>query len=269
MISPFSAKLTRTGKGSNSIAPNGGRDEQNPFLKRLTLLTDLPRDALSEIAALVGAREPFRAHTRIALEDTSGDDLHVVIHGWAGRYTLLKDGRRQITTVVLPGEICDLGLLYFGRCGQSVTTLTDCTVARINRARLRELLSQHRLIANAFAKLLAVENAALEARIVSLARRSARERVAHLLCDLFTRLQAIEAADAPGYYLPLTQEEIADVLGLTAVHVNRVLKGLRDERLIERRGHQIFINDTEQLRRAASFRPIYPYLASSRSAPDT
>ncbi|WP_242141042.1 Crp/Fnr family transcriptional regulator [Sphingomonas sp. TREG-RG-20F-R18-01] len=268
MISPLQVfgEPTKSDGGSHIVTRNGGRCEQHPFLKRLASLTGLPREALSKIAALEVERETLRAHTRIALQDTPCDDLHILLDGWAGRYTLLSDGRRQITTVLLPGEVCDVGLLYLGRCSQSVTTLTECTVARIACSPLRALLMQQSSIASAFAKLLAIENAALGARIASLGRRSARERVAHLLCDLFTRLQAIERADARGYHLPLTQEEIADVLGLTAVHVNRVLKALRGERLIERRGHQIIISDPEQLRRAASFRPIYPYLATSRCA---
>lgn len=269
MISPMhvSGKPTEIASGSHIVTRNGGSCEQHPFFKRLASLTGLPRDAMSKIAALEVGRETLRAHTRIALQDAPCDDLHILLDGWAGRYTLLSDGRRQITTVLLPGEVCDVGLLYLGHCSQSVTALTDCTVARIGCSPLRALLLQQSSIANAFAKLLAIENAALGARIASLGRRSARERVAHLLCDLFTRLQAIERADARGYHLPLTQEEIADVLGLTAVHVNRVLKVLRGERMIERRGHQIIISDPEQLRRVASFRPIYPYLAASRSAP--
>ena len=144
--------------------------------------------------------------------------------------------------------------------GGAVGTLTACTLAAVDPKALRELAAAHRPIRDALAWLSAVDQAGLVERNASLGRRSAREHVAHLLCELLLRLTLVGRAKGNGYLMPLTQEEIADVLGLTSVHVNRVMQGLRRDGLIEYNGKELVIAQWSGLRAAAGFRADYLHL---------
>lgn len=238
-----------------------GETASDPFLTRLGLLTKLDATELGALARLYGDKRHVRAKAELVAQGGAQPRrLHVLLDGWACRYRLLADGQRQITTLLIPGDICDLDALHVRTNDFAVTALTPCTVVTLDSATLRELAMQHPRIGDALGWLGAVENAMLAERNACLGRRSAREHLAHLLCELLVRLTVTGQAKGNGYTLPMTQEEIADVLGLTSVHVNRVLQSLRTEKLIEQRGHSLVICDWSALRQVAAFRPDYLHL---------
>lgn len=231
-----------------------------PFATRLRRLTHIGDDELCELQRLSGEARQIHAKTDLVHASDHPVRLHVLLEGWACRYKLLRDGRRQITSLLLPGEICDLDTLYVTNSDYAVGALTACTVAPIDRSELRDLATSQPAIGEALGVLMALDNAMLTERSACLGRRSAREHVSHLLCELLVRLMLVGHARGNGFTLLITQEEIADTLGLTAVHVNRVLQGLKSDGLIEQRGHNVVISEWGLLRRIAGFQSGYLHL---------
>lgn len=232
----------------------------NPFGARLRGLTRLGGTELGVLERACGPARHVRAKAELVREGERPERLHVLLDGWACRVKLLPDGRRQIAGLVLPGEICDLDSLYAPKSDYAVAMLTACTVTTLDCAALRAQAAQHPAIAEALGFLLVVDNAMLTERNASLGRRSAREHLSHLLCELLLRLTLVGRARGNGYTLPITQEDIGDVLGLTSVHVNRVLQRLRNEGLIQQRGHDLVICEWSTLRKIAAFQPAYLHL---------
>ena len=212
---------------------------------------------LAAFEALFSMPRSFDAYANIAADGERVTRLHILLDGWACQYKRRADGRRQITAVLLPGDICNLSGLYLEHANYAVSTLTPCTVATLSCPALRALVAGHPDVARGLGWLGALENAALLERNFDLGRRSAHERIAHLLCELFVRLSAIGHAQDNGYMLPLTQEDISDVLGLSVVHVSRVLKELRSKRLIAMKRRDLTILDLPMLCEIAEFRPDY------------
>ena len=182
--------------------------------------------------------------------------VYMILDGWACGYKTLDDGRRQIISLVLPGDFCGFHIVRSGKMDHSVGTLTPVTTARFAVDSLR---SQHpdsaaieRLLINICA------SAAIQREwTLSLGRRTAVERLGHLFCEIFTRLQAIEAVQGTSCEFPITQAELGDALGLSTVHVNRSLQELRGSGLVELKGRVLTMLDFDQLKSLAKFNPAY------------
>jgi CRP-like cAMP-binding protein len=183
------------------------------------------------------------------------DSLYLITEGWACRYTITRDGGRHLPALLVPGDIANPDSLLFDRLGYSVCALTAVTVVELSRDRVLELSEEHHGIARAFFWLTLIDNAVLIERALSLSRRSARESLAHLLCELSVRLGADE--ERPSFAFPMTQEQIADVLGISPVHVNRTLQQLRNDGLVEVKSRTVTVLDAAALRRVAGFQPDY------------
>ena len=231
-------------------------------LVRSGLLAPEEERALAE--AVMPARM-LRAGTDLVREGERADALFLVTHGWLGRYTITQDGGRHFSALLVPGDIGNLDTLMLERLDYGVRTLTKATVLALPRDRALALTEQHAGIARAFTWLAMVENVTLSRWTLSLGRRPALERVAHLLCELSVRLR-VEADGASSFVLPLTQEQIADAVGLTAVHVNRMMQQLRHDGLIRTDGRKFTMPDVAQLRRVAGFDPRYLHLDASANA---
>lgn len=210
------------------------------------------KSALEDI--VISSRE-HGAGRDLVRQREGADRLYLITRGWACRYTITQDGGRHLPALMVPGDIANPDSLLFARLDYSVRTLTAATVVELLRDRVLELASQHRGIAQAFIWLTLIENAVLIERALSLGRRAAREGLAHLLCELGVRLGADEAR--PCFSFPLTQEQIADVLGLTPVHVNRTIQQLRAEGLVEINSRTVTVPDAVALRQVAGFHPGY------------
>jgi CRP-like cAMP-binding protein len=236
----------------------------------------LDGDTLSVFGRLVGAEQPtlafpgsptriFEAGTDLVREGSDAASLYILVEGWACRFSTTAQGGRQICGFVLPGEIANLDSVIFDRTDLGVRAITQLRAVAVPRRDVLNLANESPDLAQTFARLAMIEKAGLSQWAVSLGRRSAKERVAHLLCELAARLHH-EQQDGSGFDFPLTQEQIADAAGLTAVHVNRTMQQLRSEGLIVTRERRMILPDIARLRSIAGFSPGYLHLdAFSRS----
>jgi CRP-like cAMP-binding protein len=183
--------------------------------------------------------------------------VHLVLDGWLARSKLVRNGGRQITAILLPGDFCDLHGTLIDELDHSITALTDATVAYIHPEQIDEVTRRSPRIARAFWWLTVASEAILRTWLVSIGRLTAGERIAHLICELQVRLAQTGMATDDAFPLPLTQEQISDIVGLTPVHTNRMLRRLTGEGLIEHRHRTVKILDGPQLRELADFDPRY------------
>lgn len=218
-----------------------------------SLLSPEERQALDD--AMLPAKA-VGANKDLALEGDDVDCLYVVAEGWACRYIMTAAGGRQITSVLIPGDVGNLDTFMFDRLDYSLRTLSAAMVVSLPKRRARALAAVHPGIAQRFAALAMVENTILSAKAVSLGRRSATERLAHFLCELSVRLDPLSDIKTQ-FELPMTQEHLGDSLGLTSVHVNRTLQQLRKEGLVETRKGTIIVPDLGKLRSLSGFDERY------------
>lgn len=198
-----------------------------------------------------------KAHQYVAREGEVQSHLHFVMEGWACRYTLLPDGRRQITSLFLPGDYCELKWVHSGTAGQHIVALTNMRTMRIMCRSVIELAEQHSSIRN----LLwadALSCAALQNEwILNLGRKNALEKISHLFCEIYHRLKRRGLTYGDQCAMPLTQLDLADITGLTPVHVNRTLQEMRTLGLVELRSKWLRLPDMARLRQIAIFDDNY------------
>jgi CRP-like cAMP-binding protein len=235
------------------------RPLESPLVAKLETRARLSvedRDALN--ALYVDPRE-IGARRHVIREGDRPDHVHLMIEGWAARYKLLPDGARQITAFLIPGDFCDLHVTILGEMDHGIIALTSSKVAFIPRATMDSLTDRVSL-AKAFWWATLVDEAVLRSWIVNVGRRDAFEAVGHLICELYVRMKNIGLVDGDHFEVPLTQEELADALGLTSVHVNRVLQRLRSEDLISFSQGMLTIHDYRRLEKASGFNSNYLHI---------
>lgn len=223
----------------------------------------LVEDASCDRVRRVGAREDvFREGDRPRC-------LYLVLDGWAMRYKSLEDGRRQVLSFALPGDICDQHVLLLSRADHGMAALTAISVAEISAARLAEIARTSPRLLNALCWSDLVAQARQREWTINLGQRTALERMAHLICELFFRLRAIGLTHGTTCELPVTQATLADATGISAVHVNRTLQELRASNLITLRGKHLTIDDLDALQTVALFNPGYLHLDEAERAAQT
>jgi CRP-like cAMP-binding protein len=190
----------------------------------------------------------------------------VILEGFACRYKLLANGKRSITNFLVAGDICDLQSLLLQKLDHSIGTLTPCRIGSIPHALMTDIIENRPRITRAMWQATLVEGAVFRAWLTNVGRRSGYERIAHLICEMLLRLKVVGLADDGGYDLPLTQAEIGDALGLSLVHVNRILQELRAAGLITFRGGAVQIRDWPGLQEAANFDPVYLHIPPQNQA---
>ncbi|RYY22598.1 MAG: Crp/Fnr family transcriptional regulator [Sphingomonadales bacterium] len=193
----------------------------------------------------------------------AGEPLHystLIIRGLICRYKDMSDGQRQITALHVPGDFADLHSFTLKHLDHNVMTLSPCTIAKSPHDRIQKICEEFPRLARLFWFSTNLDACIHREWEVSLGRRNATERTAHLLCELHVRLAMVGLTDGDSYELPITQTELAECVGLTSVHVNRVLRDLREAGLVEFRGGRVTIQNLAGLRRAAEFDPDYLYL---------
>jgi CRP-like cAMP-binding protein len=235
----------------------GVRAPVNPLIAKLETvspLSEIDRDALRRLCSVV--RE-VPARRDIIGDGDRPESVHVMLGGWAARYKVLPDGSRQITAFLIPGDFCDLHVTTLREMDHGILALTPATVAFIPHQVMQDLPLDRPELARALWWATLVDEAVLRNWIVNIGRRDAYQGVAHLMCELHARMGSVGLVDEGRFSLPLTQEELADALGLTPVHVNRVLQRLRGEGLITLEDRVLTLEDPEGLRRAAGFDPTY------------
>ncbi|WP_294252311.1 Crp/Fnr family transcriptional regulator [uncultured Sphingomonas sp.] len=217
----------------------------------------------AEEAALRGTVVDTVTHPAGRTIVRAGEELNystLLLDGLVGRYKDLKNGQRQITHVHVAGDFADLHGFTLKRLDHSLLALTPCTIARASHTRLREVTETLPHLTRVMWFSTNVDAAIHREWEVSLGRRSAIQRAAHLFCELHVRLGVVGLAEEDGYRLALSQAELAECLGLTPVHVNRVLRELRERELVEFRNGRVSFQDLPGLKRLAEFDPGYLYL---------
>lgn len=184
----------------------------------------------------------------------------LLLDGLMCRYKDLSSGARQVTAIHVPGDFVDLHGFTLKSLDHDLQALTSCTIALAPHDRLRALTETHPRLMRLYWFSTNLDAAIHREWVVSLGRRSAAERVAALFCELRVRLGIVGLADATGFALPITQIDLAESLGLTSVHVNRVLRQLRENRLATFQGGRVTLLDEPGLRRLADFDDSYLYL---------
>ncbi len=177
--------------------------------------------------------------------------------GWLLRYKILHNGGRQILDFVLPGQIFGLQACLFQASLYSVATVTETTLSPIPFDMLDQVFERSPHLAKALFWSAVRESAILSEHLIDAARRSAYERISHLLLELFVRLRRVGRTQALSFELPLTQELIGDALGLTTVHVNRTFRALREDKLVAINGRRVTLLDFEALSRLCDFENSY------------
>jgi CRP-like cAMP-binding protein len=207
-------------------------------------------DVSDRIAERIDAlRQPHRQFPARRVVFHEGDRLRQIYQlfdGWACRYKVLKDGRRQILSFLLPGDSLNMPSLYRERAGYSVKTLTPISVCVFNTPDLSDFIRANPPIAERAAHFCADAGADADERLLDLGRRSAFDRVRRLLAGIVQRLQQRGFA-GPAYPLPLTQLHIADATGLTPVHVGRILGEMRRHRLLDQTRGRLTLHDQDWL----------------------
>jgi CRP-like cAMP-binding protein len=188
--------------------------------------------------------------------------VHVILDGFACRYKMTSDSRRQIFAYLVPGDACDLHSALLNVSDHSIGTLSNCIVAQIDHETVLSL-AKNASVAKAFWCSTLLDLAILREWITGIGQRLADVRIAHLFCELHARLKSVDMAKDREFSLPISQGELADTVGLSMVQVNRSLKVLREKHLVTFRGHNVSIPDMEQLREFASFDPTYLHLKNS------
>jgi CRP-like cAMP-binding protein len=223
------------------------------------------RDVLSAEEEQVFVRsieevQEIGAHRVIVRAGVTLSHSTLLLDGFACRYKDLADGQRQIQELHVPGDYVDLHGFLLKSLDHNVGAITAVRIALIPHDALREISEQHPHLARMLWFSTLLDASIQREHILSVGRRSALSRVAHLLCELFLRLEVAGLAEADRYRLPLTQNDIADATGLTPVHVNRMLKRLRDDGIATFRGGEVVLHDWGRLQRAAEFDPSYLHL---------
>jgi CRP-like cAMP-binding protein len=216
-----------------------------------------------EKGALVNASNTTRrygAHEDLIQEGAPTDGVKIILEGFACRYKVLPDGRRQIVAYFVPGDMCDLRVFLLKRMDHSIGTLCPVEAALLPQASVLELTERYPRLTRALWWSTLVEEAIAREWIVNVGHRTAFERMAHLFCEIFLRLQVVGLTQDCRCDLPLTQTELADTLALSAVHVNRTLMDMRRAHLVTFQGRQLIIHDPQALQSVAGFDPNYLHL---------
>lgn len=223
------------------------------------------RDELSgeEEQAIRAAVSELREYPADKTIIKAKQELHhslLLLDGLASRYKDLSEGQRQVTELHVGGDFVDLHGFTLKYLDHNVLTLTPCTVAIVLHEDMKVLTQKHPHLARLYWFSTNLDAAIHREWEVSLGRRSAISRLAHLFCEIYVRLGLVGLADAFSYDLRLTQTDLSECLGLTPVHVNRSLKELREQGLVDFRAGRVDIKDMSGLERVAEFDPAYLYL---------
>ncbi|ENO12967.2 Crp/Fnr family transcriptional regulator [Marinobacter nanhaiticus D15-8W] len=190
-------------------------------------------------------------------QGSSSDHFYTVKNGWAFSHRVLEDGSRQVLDIFVPGDIVGLREFAFNKRVSGLTVMSDAELCAFPKTRLTEVFAESVVLCNIFFMIAARDQAILLERLVNLGRRSAREKLAHFLVEIFERLKKTNSDVGARSKLPLTQPMLGDALGLSAVHVNRVFRELKDEGLISPGKGDVELLDIKGLEEVAHFDHTY------------
>ncbi len=216
-------------------------------IRRFTVYAGLADDQMNRLSAARRAIQNYRANAVVLEEGTQRREMLTVCEGWALRYKVLPSGQRHILSFAIPGDNLGTAIFAGDKWSYSIQALTPLEVCIIDRAAMQRLIRENPDLFLQFSARIEAEFEGNEQRLVDIARRNADERVARLLLNLFGRLRQRDLVDGYAFPFPLRQHHVADALGLTPIHINRVFGRLRAAGLIEKRDRTLVIRDPDGL----------------------
>lgn len=231
------------------------------LIRKLEHFVALSPDEKAALARLGRERtRTYEPRQDLMVEGERPRRVNLMLEGFACRYRMLEDGRRQIVGLFLPGDLCDSRMFILLAMDHSIGALTRLKVAEIEVDEFLKVADAYPRITRALWWNSLVEEAIAREWIVNIGQRSARERMAHLLSEFLVRMRVAGAGEPAGCDLPMTQADLGEALGLSAVHVNRTLQALRNDGLISLKGGRLVVHDLAGLMEAGQFNPNYLHL---------
>jgi CRP-like cAMP-binding protein len=238
----------------------------NPLLRKLESLSSLSADEKRVLTdTVLQSTRTHKPNENIILEGQQPKECCIVLEGLACQYKVLPEQRRRIIGFQVPGDIADLSGYVTGRMDHSVSTLTDATVAVIPHKVISDLTADHPAIGRALWQEAVADAAISREWLVNIGGRPAYQRIAHLLCEIDARLKRAGRGSNNTLEWPITQDEVADAMGLSAVHVSRILHQLESDNMISFNGKRITIEDLGQLQTVAEFTSNYLFIDAAEA----
>lgn len=225
--------------------------DSSALVRKLNALVHMSSEEIDFLEGLQINNTDLQAGEQIVSEGDEFRSTYILRSGWAHRYRVLEDGRRQIMSYILPGDIIGLNVNFRRTANYSVEARTKVALALVEPMRVIEIQQKYPILASALSWVTVREYAILAEQVVRLGRRTAYERMIHLFLELHRRLDLVGLADTQAFRLPLTQQDLADTLGLSVVHVNRTIKRLRADGLIAGDNDVVALNDIQRLEEIA------------------
>jgi len=235
--------------------------QENPLIMKVQKFVRLSSQDKRALNDLVGEKiYHLAARQDIVREGDRPESLKIILTGWACRNKMLEDGRRQILSFFLPGDLCDLNIYILREMDHTLSSLTPVSYAEITRDMMDDITSRYPRITQAFWWDTLVATAVQREWTLNIGQRTALERMAHLLCEIYVKMEVVGRTHGNHCEFPLLQSDLAEATGLSTVHVNRTLQELRAQNLIILRGKELTIPDLDRLKEVAMFNINYLHL---------
>lgn len=254
---------------SDYIAPAGmpagirlsaGEHAAASLIRKLRVWDEVSREEEAVLRDMLLPPTIIEAHHDIVAEGSRRSSSTLLVDGFAARYKLVEDGGRQITAVHVPGDFVDLHSFLLHQMDHGVSALTACRVATLPHPSLASIVKHYPHLGRLLWLATLVDGSIKREWLVGMGRRTATARLAHLICGVASRLEVVGLAPKHQFLFPATQTDLGDMLGTSAVHMNRSLQELRARSLIQWKGHVVKILDWEGLTGFADFDPAYLHL---------
>jgi CRP-like cAMP-binding protein len=231
------------------------------LIDRLVLRSTLSEEERSAILSIPSRAITLRGQRDLVALGEQTDAAYLVQDGVIGRYSQMRNGVRQIVALHITGDMADLCSVALPKTSWAFHALLPTTVLKIAHADLLRVADQYPNVATAYWRDCVADMAVMSEWIVSVARRPAEARLAHLLCELLCRFKQIRLVSTDGAFVfPVTQVQLAEILGLTSIHVNRTIRSLRERGLVTMTRECVTIHDGIALARIAEFDAAYLHL---------
>ncbi|WP_378949337.1 Crp/Fnr family transcriptional regulator [Paracoccus sp. R86501] len=229
----------------------------SPLVRKLSAFVALSENELGVLERLHQRRRSFVAGRDMVHQGQSEQTAYILSQGWVCSYKIQPDGTRQVVDFQIPGDFLGLRSVLLRTSDHSFEPIVDIEAAEVSAEHLLDAFAQTPRLATAILWAASRDEAMVVEHLVGIGRRNADARMAHFLLELCARLSLVNMGSRSGYDCPLTQYHLADVLGLSAVHVNRVLRHLREQGLVTFRNGEVAIHDYRGLVALAEFDPAY------------
>jgi CRP-like cAMP-binding protein len=235
---------------------------QNPLIEQLTAREHITNGEQQILQSLVTSVKEVGAGKVIVSAGARTSESCLVLEGLACQYKALSKRRRQITAFYLPGDFVDLHSFILRRVDQAILALTACTIGIVSHQSLLDVTEHHPRLTRLLWLCTLIDAATYREWVAAMGHLSAQARTAHLFCELFVRLKLAGRINQNSFSLPITQTKLAEALGVSNVHINRILRQLRATDVVRWENDTVTIVDWKQLHQIAHFDPAYLHLQS-------